>query len=100
MAKDADADVNRGVFTAGSLYQKGDFSLGAIDYYSADIINIGYGRRPYAKDERDMNRQWAPAKGVLKGLSLRLRYAIVEQHGGNSGYLNDVRVIGNYTISF
>jgi hypothetical protein len=221
MAEDAGADVDRGVFTAGALYQKGDFSIGAIDYYCPDIINIGYaeakmafpinedwkprlaiqftdqrsvgdellqddgfsaqqygikaelpvgpalfsaaythttdganmqspwsgypgytsvqvedfnragegaimlraayeftavdglsayalwvhGTDPdvsgqYAKDEYDMNLQWAPSKGVLKGLSLRLRYAIVEQRGGDADTLNDIRVICNYTLTF
>lgn len=42
MAEDAGAPVERGVYTAGAIYQKGDFSIGAIDYYSPDIINIGY----------------------------------------------------------
>ena len=44
MAEDAGADVDRGVWAAGALYEKGKFSIGAIDYYSQDIINIAYGR--------------------------------------------------------
>ena len=32
----------RGVYVAGANYTHGDFSLGAVDYYSDDIINIGY----------------------------------------------------------
>lgn len=221
MSEDAGANVERGVFSAGGLYQQGDFSIGAIDYYSPDIINIGYaeaklaipinekwkprfalqftdqrsvgddllqgdsfsvqqvgvqaelpvgdalftaafthntdgaalrepwsgypgytssqvedflragetafllraayefpwieglnanlawthgldpeGAEEYARDECDFDVKWAPSKGVLKGLSLRLRYAIVEQHGGNVDYLNEIRVIGNYAINF
>jgi hypothetical protein len=221
MSVDAGATVERGVFTAGGLYQKGDFSIGAIDYYCADIINIGYleakmefplgddwklrlaaqyadqrsvgdellqghdfsarqfglkaevpvgqalftaaytnasgdanmqspwsgypgytsvqvqdfnrdgedaflfragyeftcieglsayalgvfGTEPdeagqYRQDEYDLNLQWAPPKGVLKGLSLRLRYALVEQHGGDVDNLTDFRVICNYAYSF
>src|SRR5438132_11652283 len=42
MAEDAGADVERGVWAAGALYEKGKFSIGAIDYYSEDIINIAY----------------------------------------------------------
>src|SRR5882762_11270943 len=34
MSRDAGADVKRGVFAAGALYEKGKFSIGAIDYYS------------------------------------------------------------------
>src|SRR5947207_2362255 len=42
MAEDAGADVSRGVWAAGALYEKGKFSIGAIEYYSEDIINIAY----------------------------------------------------------
>jgi hypothetical protein len=58
------------------------------------------GATQFARDEYDFNVQWAAAKGILKGLSLRLRYAIVEQHGGDSDYLNDFRVICNYGLNF
>ena len=221
MAQDAGADVDRGVFTAGGLYQNGGFSLGAIDYYSQDLINISYveakyaiplsenwkprlaaqfidqrsvgddllqdeefsgqqfglkaelpvgqalftagytqttggtnmqnpwsgypgytsvqvedfnregegaflfragydfkfipgfssyalgvfGTDPdqagqYAKNEYDFNVQWAPPKGVLKGLSLRLRYALVHQDSGDADDLEDFRVICNYGVNF
>src|SRR5207302_7340753 len=56
MAKDAGADVNRGVWAAGAVYEKGKFSIGAIDYYSQDIINIAYAQTgfelPLATDWR------------------------------------------------
>jgi len=42
MSKDAGAQVDRGVVTAGLNYSQGPFSIGAIDYYSDDIINIFY----------------------------------------------------------
>lgn len=221
MSEDAGADVERGVLTAGGLYQKGDFSIGAIDYYSPDTINIGYaeaklalpisedwkprlavqftdqrsvgdellqdegfsarqfgikaelpvgpalfttafthntdgtniqnpwsaypgytavqvedfnragesalllraaykftaidglsvytlwvhGMDPelpdqYARDEYDFNVEWAPTKGWMKGLALRVRYALVDQHDDESERLTDFRVICNYTISF
>jgi hypothetical protein len=47
MAIDAGAEVERGVYSAGVNYRKGDLSLGAIDYYSDDIINIVYGEARY-----------------------------------------------------
>jgi hypothetical protein len=222
MAVDAGAPVERGVFTAGAIYEKGKlFSIGAIDYYSADIINIGhaeakvelplstnfrprlavqftdqrsvgdnllegdsfstqqfgikaelpvkqalftigytnimdgagiknpwsanpgytsvqvqefnragesalilragydfpwleglsayalgvFGTTPspagqYRQDEYDFNLQWTPSKGCLKGLQLRLRYAIAEQHGGDVDTLTDFRAICNYAIKF
>lgn len=221
MARDAGADVDEGVFTAGALYKKGGFSLGGIDYFCPDTINIGYaeaklevaiteklkprfalqlidqrsvgddrlmedgessqqfglkaelpvgdalftaaytnilgdggiqspwGQNPgytavqvedfnrdgedavmlraaydipwikglsayalwvhgldpdpaglYARDEYDFNLQWSAPEGALKGLSLRLRYALVDERGGTGDDLTDFRVICNYTITF
>jgi hypothetical protein len=57
MSEDAGADVDRGVFSAGALYQKGDFSIGAIDYYSEDVINIAYFE---AKQEFQLENGWKP----------------------------------------
>ena len=50
MSKDAGApdDVDRGVFALGANYKKGNLSIGAIDYYSDDIINIFYTEAKYA----------------------------------------------------
>jgi outer membrane porin, OprD family len=221
MATDAGADVNRGVWAGGVNYEKGKFNIGAIDYYSQDIINIAYaqggfelplatdwrlrfagqyvdqgslgdnelqghsfsghqfgikvelpikkalftaafthawgnanlqnpwsgypgytsvqvqdfnragesafllragydfpwldGLSAYAlavfgtdpdsatqfrQNEFDSNLQWAPTKGVLKGLSLRLRYGVVQQFGGDVHNLTDFRAICNYVIKF
>ena len=47
MSVDAGASVERGVYAAGANYKKGPFSLGAIDYYSNDIINIFYTEAKY-----------------------------------------------------
>ena len=221
MSEDAGADVERGVWAAGALYEKGKFSIGAIDYYSDDIINIAYaesklevpladdwklkfagqyvdqgsvgdnalqghsfsghqfglkvdlpikkalftaafthawgtanlqnpwsgypgytsvqvqdfnragesafllragydfpwvdGLSAYAlavfgtdpdlagqfrQNEFDFNLQWGPKKGALEGLSLRLRYAVVQQFGGDVHNLTDFRAIFNYVIKF
>src|SRR5438874_2322261 len=221
MAEDAGADVERGVWAAGALYEKGKFSIGAIEYYCDDIINIAYGESKlevpladdwklkfagqyvdqgsvgnnalqghsfsghqfglkvdlpikkalftaafthawgtanlqnpwsgypgytsvqvqdfnragesafllragydfpcvdglsayalavfgtdpdsasqYRQNEFDFNLQWGPKKGVLEGLSLRLRYAVVQQFGGNVDNLTDFRAIFNYVIKF
>ena len=48
MAKVAGASVDRGVYVAGASYKDGDLSIGAIDYYSKDIINIAYSELSYA----------------------------------------------------
>ena len=221
MAKDAGADVNRGVWAGGAQYENGNFSIGAIEYYCADVINIAYGqtsfeiplgedwklklaaqytdegsmgqnlldgesfsghqfgfkvdlpvkkalfsagfttawgnanlRNPwsgypgytsvqvqdfnragesafllragydfpwvdglsayalavfgtdpdsatqYRQNEFDANLQWGPKKGILKGLSVRLRYAVVQQFGGDVHNLTDFRTICNYEIKF
>jgi outer membrane porin, OprD family len=222
MAVDAGANVDRGVYTAGLLYEKGGFSIGGIDYLCPDIINIAYAesklklpinadwqpklhaqfvqqhsvgadllqgdsfsgqqfglkvdlpvakpllltvaftsawgdanlRNPwsgypgytsvqvqdfnragesafllragyefpwaeglsayalgvfgttpdqagqYRQNEYDFNLQFGPKKGPLKDLSLRLRYALVHQYGGNVDNLTDFRVICNYVIKF
>jgi hypothetical protein len=42
MSTAAGANVDRGVALGGGVVQYGPFYLGAIDYYSPDIINIGY----------------------------------------------------------
>lgn len=221
MAEAAGADIHRGVYTTGALYEKGNFTFGAIDYYSPDVINIGYAettlklpissgwepklaaqfvdqrgvgdnllqgdnfsgqqfgikaelpvkkalltlaytyttdgrdmRNPwsgypgytavqvqnfnragegaflvrggyeftnikglstyalavfgtdpseagqYRQNEYDFNVQWKPREGVLKGFSLRLRYALVRQDGGGARGLEDFRVICNYGLTF
>lgn len=48
MSEDAGAEVERGVYALGGNYKRGDFSLGAINYYSDDIINIFYTEARYA----------------------------------------------------
>jgi len=40
MSRDAGANVDRGVAVVGLNFSQGPFSIGAIDYYSDDIINI------------------------------------------------------------
>jgi hypothetical protein len=42
MSQDAGADVKRGVFTGGGNVSYKNFTFGAINYYSDDIINIFY----------------------------------------------------------
>jgi hypothetical protein len=47
MSQAAGARVDRGVGLAGALFSYKGFSIGGIDYYSDDIINIGYGEAKY-----------------------------------------------------
>ncbi len=42
------AGVDRGVYVAGAVFKTGQLSVGAIDYYSQDVINIAYSEIKYA----------------------------------------------------
>ena len=57
MSEDAGAPdgVDEGVWAIGANYKKGDFSIGAIEYYSQDIINIFYTEAKYAIP---LNDEW------------------------------------------
>jgi len=48
MSRDAGADVKRGVVVFGGTFSYDKFSLGAINYYSDDIINIFYTETKYS----------------------------------------------------
>jgi hypothetical protein len=47
-AAGAPSGVERGVYVAGANFKTGQFSIGAVEYYSADIINIIYAESKYA----------------------------------------------------
>lgn len=47
-AAGAPGGVERGVYVAGADYTTGGLTFGAIDYYSADIINVAYSEIKYA----------------------------------------------------
>ena len=50
----------------------------------------------FSKDEYDFNLQWTPPEGPLKGFSVRLRYALVEQNDPGDSELKDLRLILYY----
>jgi hypothetical protein len=47
MSKDAGASVERGVGLAGGIFSMGRFSIGAVEYYCDDVLNIGYAEAKY-----------------------------------------------------
>jgi hypothetical protein len=53
MSRDAGASVDRGVYALGANWKRGPWSVGAIDYYSDDIINIWYTEAKYAASLSD-----------------------------------------------
>jgi hypothetical protein len=114
MSEAAGAQVNRGVSVAGANFSYRGFELGAIDYYSQDIINIAYAETRYLMkltdnlgflfaaqytDQRSTGSelQWRP-RGFLDGLWFRARYAYVgARDGSTAGFpINDFRLIVNY----
>lgn len=68
----------------------------ALAVFGTDPSDVGQ----YRQNEYDFSVKWAPPEGVLKGLSLRLRYAVAQQDGGDVQDLKDFRVILNYARSF
>lgn len=56
MSEAAGATVDRGVYVVGANMKQGDFSIGAAEYYSSDIINIFYTEAKYALPLSDANR--------------------------------------------
>ena len=48
MSRDAGASVDRGVYLGGVNYKHAGYSIGAINYYSHDVINIFYTEAKYA----------------------------------------------------
>ena len=54
MSRAAGAQVDRGVFPVGLNYSYRGFQVGAINYYSQDIINIAYGETKYTWKVTDL----------------------------------------------
>ena len=88
----------------GAFLLRAGYDLPWVDGLSAYALAV-FGTDPesstqYRQNEFDANLQWGPTKGLLKGLSLRLRYAVVQQFGGDVHNLTDFRTICNYEIKF
>ena len=47
MSDDAGASIKRGVYAGGLNWSRGDFSIGAINYWSSNVINIFYTEAKY-----------------------------------------------------
>ena len=48
MSDDAGASIKRGVYAAGANYTRGELSVGAVNYWSSNVINIFYTEAKYA----------------------------------------------------
>jgi hypothetical protein len=53
----------------------------------------------FQQDEYDLDLQWRPKGGFLKGLWFRTRYAHIEQRGVDHATMDDFRIIVNYDLS-
>ena len=92
-------DFNRAGESAVMLKGAYDFSRHGAEGWSAYALWVhGTGRSAPAfnEDEVDLNLQWTPKAGALKGMSFRLRYAHIDQRGGGDPTINDFRAIVNY----
>jgi len=92
-------DFNRAGESAVLLRASYDFSqLGAegLSVYALWVNGSGVKAPAYNDDEVDLNLQWTPKGGALRGMSFRLRYAQVMQQGGGDPNINDFRFIVNY----
>ena len=56
MSDAAGAPVDRGVSVIGANMKQGDFSIGAAEYYSDDVINIFYAESKFGVPLNDKNR--------------------------------------------
>ena len=92
-------DFNRAGESAVMIKGAYDFTPHGAAGWSAYALWVhGSGRNAPAfnEDEGDLNLQWTPKEGVLKGFSFRVRYAHVKQRGGGDPAINDFRAIVNY----
>jgi hypothetical protein len=92
-------DFNRANEAAVVLKIAYDFTKCGIKDVTAYALWVhGSGREApnFNEDEYDLNVQWTPKDGWLKGTSVRVRYAYISQRGGGDPDINDFRVIINY----
>ena len=92
-------DFNRAGESAVMLRGAYDFSRHGAEGLSAYALYVhgsGVSAPAYNESETDLNLQWTPKAGALKGMSFRVRYAHIEQRGGGDPTINDFRVIVNY----
>lgn len=95
-------DFNRageGAFLVRAGYEfkkiKG-LSTYALAVFGTEPNDIGQ----YRQNEYDFSVKWEVPDGVLKGLSLRMRYALAQQDGGDVQDLKDLRIVLNYGRTF
>jgi hypothetical protein len=92
-------DFNRAGESAVMVKGAYDFSRHGAEGLSAYALWVrgnGVEAPRYNEDEMDLNLQWTPKAGALRGASFRVRYAHISQRGGGDPAINDFRFIVNY----
>jgi hypothetical protein len=82
------SSIGLGKMTLYGLWVHG---WGAVDPVTRNAV--------YQQDEYDIDLQWLPHSGSLKGMWFRIRYGHADQRGVSNASANDFRVIVNYDLS-
>jgi hypothetical protein len=94
-------DFNRAGESAVIMKAAYDFSRHGADGLSAYALWVhgaGVNAPAFNEDEADLNLQWTPKTGSLRGTSFRVRYAHIKQRGGGDPTINDFRIIVNHNF--
>jgi outer membrane porin, OprD family len=94
-------DFNRAGESAVIMKAAYDFSRHGADglsTYALWVHGTGVNAPAFNEDEVDLNLQWMPKTGSLRGTSFRVRYAHIRQRGGGDPTINDFRFIVNYNF--
>jgi len=83
-------------FMVKAAYDFSRHGARGLSAYALAVLGSDVNAPNYNQNEYDFNVQWTPKDGTLKGSSFRIRYARVEQRGGDVSPLNDFRVIATY----
>ena len=76
-----------------------DFSklgLKGVSAYALYVYGFGVDDPNFDQSEIDLNVQWTPVGGAMRGMSFRVRYAYVAQDGDGDPSISEVRFIMNY----
>jgi len=93
--KDFDRAGESAIMLKGT-YDFSSHGAEGLSAYALYVHGTGVVAPAYNENEADLNLQWTPKAGALKGMSFRLRYAHIDQRGGGDPTINDFRVIVNY----
>ena len=89
--------ANESAVLLRGAYDFSDLGYQGVSAYALWVHGSGVEAPLYNEDEYDFNLQWIASKASdLRGISIRVRYALIQQHGGGDPDINDFRFIVNY----